>query len=246
MGTNLTQGPLQQRAVTPQELVHHPRAETVWTGDLPELRHLQENSPGVIAEVYQAQRERRRPSDQQLRQGCAEIWLYCRRWDSLRIGPNGLLTMSVAATRGLPAGENIVCPTAIRRKLVWDTHEQAHAGAQRVLSKIQLWWYWPWMESEIRRRVRQSETCRASQHGRPPDQTGWWRRRGEGPRQVEAVNLAGNRRGAPQRNVVRRGRPLPAREVCHLAPKPPPPVLEPSAGSEMQKNPRWRGSVRRY
>ena len=175
-----------------------------------------------------------------------ELRLYCRRWDSLRIGPNGLLTMSVAATRGLSAGEKIVCPTAMRRKLVWDTHEQAHAGAQRVLSKIQLRWYWPWMESEIRRRVRQCETCWASQHGRPPDQTGRWRRGVEGPRQVEAVNLAGNRRGTPRRDVVRRGGPLPAREVRRPAPKPPPPLLEPSAGSEVQETPRGRGSVRRY
>jgi len=107
----------------------------------------------------------------------------------------------------------------MRRKLVWDTHKQAHAGAQRVLSNIQLRWYWPWMESEIRCRVRQCETCRASQHGRPPDQTRRWKRPVEGPRQVEAVNLAGNRRGTPRRDVVRRGGPLPAREVRRPAPK---------------------------
>jgi len=89
----------------------------------------------VVAEVYRAQQEGQRPSDQQSRQGCAELRLYCRHWDSLRIEPNGLLTMSVAATRGLPAREKIVCPTAMRWKLVWDTHKQAHAGAQRVLAK---------------------------------------------------------------------------------------------------------------
>jgi len=63
---------------------------------------------------------------------------------------------------------------------------------------------------------------------------------------VEAVNLARSRRGAPQRDVVRRGRPLPAREVCQPAPKPPPPLLEPSTGSEMQKPLPGRGSIRRY
>jgi len=57
-----------------------------------------------------------------------------------------------------------VTPTAIRQKLVWDTHKQA----QGVLTKSQLWWYWPYMESEIRRRVRQCETCQASKHGRSP------------------------------------------------------------------------------
>jgi len=53
-GHDQTQGQLQQRAVTPSELVHHSRAVTVWTGDLTELRHLQENYLGVVAEVYRA------------------------------------------------------------------------------------------------------------------------------------------------------------------------------------------------
>jgi len=124
-----------------------------------------------------------------------------------------------------------------RRQLVWDTHKQAHAGAQRVLAKLQLRWYWPYMESEIRRRVRQCETSQASKHGRPPDRAGRWRGHVERPWQVEAVNLVGGMWGAPQRDVGRRGRPLPAREVCQPAPKPPPPLLEPSTGSEVQKPP---------
>jgi len=196
-GHGQTQGQLQRRAVTPREIVHPSRAEPVWTGDLAELRHLQENSPGVVAEVYRAQQEGQRPSDQRSRQGCAELRVYCRRWDSLRIGTNGLLTMSVAATLGLPAGEKIICPTAIRRKLVWDTHEQAHDGAQRVLSKLQLRWYWPYMESEIRRRVKQCKTCQVIKHGRPPDEAGRWRKHIGRPWQAEAVNLAEHRRGRP-------------------------------------------------
>jgi len=127
-----------------------------------------------------------------------------------------------------------------------DTHKQAHAGAQRVLAKLQLRWYWPYMESEMRRRVRQCETCQASKHGCPPDKAGRWKRHVERPWKVEAVNLAGSMCGAPQRDVVRRGRPLPAREVCQPAPKPPPPLLEPSTSSEVQKPSRGRGSIRRH
>jgi len=173
---------LQQRAGRPQEVVHYSRAELVWTAGLQELQHLQENSPGVVAEVYRARQEGQRPSDQQLRQGCTDLRLYCRRWDSLRIGPNGLLTMSVATTQELPTGEKISCLTAIHRKLVLDTHKQAHAEAQRVLAKLQLWWYWPYMESEIRRRVE--EKCRKAlaRGGCQPGRKHVWgttRRRGE-------------------------------------------------------------------
>jgi len=78
--------------------------------------------------------------------------------------------MSVAATPGQPAGERVVCPSAIRRKLVWDTHKQAHARAQGVLTKLQLRWYWPYMEHEIRRKVRQCETCQVNKHGHSPDE----------------------------------------------------------------------------
>jgi len=141
----------------------------------------------------------------------------------------------VAATLRLPTGEKMVCPTALCRKLVWDAHKQALAGAQGVLTKLQLWWYWPYMESEIRRRVRQCETCQASKHGRPPDEAGRWNKHVERPWQVEVINLVGNMCGTPQRGVVRRGRPLPAREVCPPATEPPPPLLEPSTGSEVQK-----------
>jgi len=149
--------------------------------------------------------------------------------------PDGLLTMSVAATQRQPAGERVVCSTAIRRELVWDTHKQAHAGAQRVLTKLQCRWYWPYMEHEMRRRVRQCETCQANKHGRPLDEAGRWKQNVEGPWQVKAVNLVGSLFMAPQGDVVGRERPLPAREARPLAPRPPPPLLEPSTGSEVQK-----------
>jgi len=93
------------------------------------------------------------------------------------------------------------------------------------------------MEHETRRRVRQCETCQANKHGRPPDETGRWRQNVEGPWQVEAVNLVGGVCMAPQGDVVGRGRPLSAREARPPAPRPPPPLLEPSTGSEVQKTP---------
>jgi len=231
------QGRPQQRAGMPPEVVQYLRAESVWTGGLKVLRHLQENSPGVVAEVYRAKQDRRRPSDKQLRQGCAELRLYCRRWDSLRIGPDGLLTMSVASKQGRPTGERVVCPTAIRRELVWDTHTQAHAGAQSVLTQLQLRWYWPYMEHKIRHRVRQCITCQANKHGRPPDEAGRWRQNVEGPRQVKAADLVGGVSMAPQGGAEGRERPLPAREARPPAPKPLPPLLEPSTGPEVQKPP---------
>jgi len=143
----------------------------------------------VVADVYRAKKEGRRPSEEQRRQGCAELRLYCQRWDSLRIGPDGLLTMTLAANNRHPTRERVVCPAVIRRELICDAHEQAHTGVQRVLAKLQLRWYWPNMGHDVRRRVRQCDICQVNKHGHPPGEARRWRLYAGRPWQAEAVNL---------------------------------------------------------
>jgi len=126
----------------------------------------------VVADVYRAKKGGQRPSEEQLRQGCAELRLYCQCLDSLRIGPDGLLNITLAATARHPDRKRVVCPAAIRLELVWDTHKQAHAGAQKVLHKLQLQWYWPNMERDVRLRVKRCEICQASKHGCFPGEAG--------------------------------------------------------------------------
>jgi len=118
------------------EGINHLSANPVLADNVRELRRLQESTPGVVADVYRAKKGGQRPSEEQLRQGCAELRLYCQRWDSLRIGADGLLTITLVATNGQSERNRVVCPTAIRRELIWDTHKQAHAGVQRVLTKL--------------------------------------------------------------------------------------------------------------
>jgi len=114
VGYDWDQGQLKQKADKPLEVVQNLRANPVLAGNIKELRKLQENLPGVVANVYRAKKEGRRPSKKQLRQGCAELCLYCQRWDSLRIGQNGVLTMTLAATDRHPERKRVVCPAAIR------------------------------------------------------------------------------------------------------------------------------------
>jgi len=56
----------------------------------------------------------------------------------------------------------VVCPAAIRRELIWDTHKQAHTGVQRVFAMLSLRWYWPRMGRDKRLKVGQCEICQAS------------------------------------------------------------------------------------
>jgi len=95
------------------------------------------------------------------------------------------------------------------------------------------------MEHDVRRRVRQCETCQANKHGRPPDEAGRWKQNVAGPWQVEAVDLVGSVSMASQGDVARRKRPVPSRKARSPSPAPrlPPPLLEPPTGPEVQKPP---------
>jgi len=150
----------------------------------------------VVADVYRADKEGRRPSERQLRQECAELRLYCQRWDS----PDGLLTMTFAAHNRHPERKRVVCQAAIRWELVRDAHPQAHVGVQRVLTKLQLRWYWPNMGRDVRHKVRQCEICQVNKHGRLPGEAGWRRLYAGRPRQVEAVNLVKPMPTTPKEN----------------------------------------------
>jgi len=94
------------------------RTNPVLASNVRELQRLQESLPGVVADVYQVKKEGRRPSEEQLRQGCAELRLYCQRWDLLRIRQHGLLTMTLAANSRHPERKRVVCPAAIRQELI--------------------------------------------------------------------------------------------------------------------------------
>jgi len=182
------------------EAIQNLRASPVLADNVEGLRKLQENFPGVVADVYRAKKEGRRPSEEQLRQGCAEFRLFCQRWDSLRIGQDGLLTITLAANGRHPERKRVVCPAAMRRELIWDTHKQAHAGVQRVIAKLQLWWYWTQMWCDVRLRVRQCEICQASKHGHLPVEAGRRRLYAGRPWQVVAVDLVGPMPPTPRGN----------------------------------------------
>jgi len=156
--------------------------------------------------------------------------------------------MILAANSRHPAKKRVVCPTAIRRKLIWDAHQQAHAGAQGVLTKLQLRWYWPNMGRYVRRRVRQCKSYQTSQHGRLSGEAGQQKLYAERPWQAEAVDppetclcpspedLAGQERPPSSLEV----RPLPPTPRLRL------PLPESESDPEVQTPPpRERGFIQR-
>jgi len=106
-----------------------------------ELCRLQETIPGMVADIFRAKKEGRRPSEKQQRQRDVEFQLFCRRWDSLKVSPDGLLMITLAADNRQQERDRVFCPCALRPELIWDTHKQAHAGTSRVIRCLQLRWY---------------------------------------------------------------------------------------------------------
>jgi len=219
------------------------------TNGAKELQYLQENLPGVVADVYRVKREGRRPSAKQRKQGCAEWRLYCRCWNALRIGPDGLLTMSWATNYSQPIQEGTLCPAALRQELIEEVHQQAHREAQQVLTELQLWWYWPNMEREVRRRVRQCKVCQASEHGCSPDRVKLQRQSAKGPWQTETADLVDNTPRIQPKVVTRQEKPPPFMEMSSplSAFKLTPPLPRSATDLEVQTPPpNGRGSVRRH
>jgi len=116
--------------------------------------------------------------------------------------------VSLAANRRRPTRERTVCPAAIRWELIQEAHQLAHTGAQRVLTKLQLWWYWPNMERDVRHRVKQCEVCQGSKHGRPPDEVGRRRLCTRELWQAKTADLVETTPRTPPKDVTRQENPL--------------------------------------
>jgi len=86
----------------------------------------------VVADLVRAKKEGRRPSEAEQRVKNAEFKYFCKRWVSIQFNSYGLLTITLAAGTNRRKRERVVCPSALRRELIWDTNKQAHAGAGRV------------------------------------------------------------------------------------------------------------------
>jgi len=61
--------------------------------------------------------------------------------------------ITLAADNRQQERDRVVCPRALRRELIWDTHKQAHSRVSRVIRCLRLHWYWPRMTRDVRLRV---------------------------------------------------------------------------------------------
>jgi len=173
------------------EAVNNLHANPALLRNVKELCRFQATLPGVVADLVWAMKEGRQPSEAKQRVKSAEFKYFCDCWDSLRFNSDGLLTITLAAGTDCSERERLVCPSALRRELIWETDRQAHIGAGPVTRCLQLQWFWPGMTRDVRFRVRKCEVCQASKHGCSTETAGRRRLHAGRPWQVVAVNLVG-------------------------------------------------------
>jgi len=125
----------------PPKAVNNLHANPTLLSNVKELCRLQATLPGVVTDLVRAKKEGRQPSEAEQRVKSTQFKYFCDRWDSLRFNSDGLLTITLAAGTNHSERERVVCPSALRWELIWDTHKQAHAGAARVTRCLQLQWF---------------------------------------------------------------------------------------------------------
>jgi len=113
----------QLRSESPSKAVNNLHANPTLLRNVKELCQLHATLPGVVADLVQAKKEGWRPSEAEQRVKCAEFKYCCDRWDSLRFNGDGLLAITLAAGTNRRERERVVCPSALRRELIWDTHK---------------------------------------------------------------------------------------------------------------------------
>ena len=186
---NIPESPLGE---TDGQLELQPMEEIVriaQTTEPQELVKLQSEGETPLAVMYRLIRDGGELGAEQKDLGNTELRQLYQRRHALRINPKSILEIRVC-----PQGRArwcTVCPAALRRTIIWQTHEMAHSGSSRTLSRIQLTWYWPGMTAEVRQVVRSCEVCQAAKSGGTHPAGGRQRLFAGRPWQKVAIDLVG-------------------------------------------------------
>ena len=127
------------------------------------LKELQSDGQSPVAVMYKALLSEEPLTNKQLGLGSRELRQLNQRRHAMRVGEQGLLEIRICVQN--KARWCTICPTQLRKTVIWQAHTLAHSGMNRTLSRIQLAWYWPGMTAEVRRVVKNCEVCQAAKGG---------------------------------------------------------------------------------
>ena len=122
----------------------------------------------AVARIYASVQTGEPLTAEELQLGGTELKRLYARKDALRIRPDGVMEIRLIINQKVRWC--VVCPYAIRKTVIWETHGLAHAGMNRTVARLQLTWYWPGMVADVRRILKTCEVCQVAKPGgnKPP------------------------------------------------------------------------------
>ena len=122
-----------------------------------------QQQPSDLAVIYDAVLNHQELDQAMISVGSSELKKLNTMISLMRIREDGVLVVRVLiATR---PREVIICPKPMRKEIMWETHNLAHAGIMRSLRRLRLIWYWPGITSDVRRLVNSCEICQQAKYG---------------------------------------------------------------------------------
>ena len=114
-----------------------------------ELKGLQQQPKTDMGKIYQAVAEDKDIEKEALQVGSTGLKRLVEMCPHLQVDTNDVLTANITENQRMKIVA--VCPPALREKVIWETHRQAHSGVGRTLKRVQMSWYWSRMTSDVRR-----------------------------------------------------------------------------------------------
>jgi transposase InsO family protein len=160
-----------------------------------ELLAAQKDGRGAIAIIYELVKRHDTLNQARLNMSSEELKQLHHRLEAMRIREDGILEIQVQKNKW-----RIICPVAFRNTVIWDSHKQAHTGVFRTTKRIQLHWYWPRMNANIRQLVKTCEICQMAKNGGNQHPMSKQRLYAGRPWQKVAVDLVGPLPETPRGN----------------------------------------------
>jgi transposase InsO family protein len=159
------------------------------------LLDAQKSQGGNIAVIYELVRTHSNLSQERINLCGEDVKQLHNRLESMRIRKDGILEIQIQRNKW-----RVVCPPTFRNTIIWDTHNQAHTGVFRTTKRVQLHWYWPNMNGQIRQLIKTCEVCQLGKNGGTHNPGSKQRLYAGRPWQKVAVDLVGPLPETPRGN----------------------------------------------
>lgn len=134
-------------------------------GDLTVVHRQQSEEP--VATVYRAVRSRETPEMDTTQEAGTELRRWLQNQEHLSLREDGVL--QIRLNRNQRQTTATVAPPSLRTALTLEVHNSNHMGEWRTYQRLLLNWYWPGMQADVRRTVRNCTICQQQKNARHPE-----------------------------------------------------------------------------